>query len=470
MPLTASDIARLLGKAKRNTNGSYQVCCPAHEDEKPSLSIADGDKGVILYCHAGCSFEEICGKIDVQPSELMRPSEFWDRHFSDAATLSVAEFLNAPGVDSIAKQQIESVQPLNIDSIAPFNPEEIPKKKWLHGNSLLVGKISILAGHGGRGKSLLALHRMVAIASGIPITGMPVHKCKVWLISLEDDTNDLRERLTGISIGHNLEQSDYAANLMVTDFEQWFTSIDGKTFGEIIEMVVATIRAHKIGMLAIDPLAHFLTIDENDNREMSEFMKRIQSLARETECAVLLIHHSRKTLPGIKTDGLDLRGASAIHAHARIIEIVNRLPEAEAEALGLDGVDAKNVIRLENDKGNFSELADAVCYRFDAHELPNGGISPSMHRVIESNYMDWLDADMQMRCWEVVDIRTDLRTSSRAKKWCGVVFANFFGLNHHSKPERAKIRQAVDYMLENGILRSALIDDVEVVIAGKRPT
>ena len=411
----------------------------------------------------------MCAKINVETSDLMQPSEFWDRHFSDAATISTAEFLTQQYADSIATIPAESIQPLNLDSIAPFNPEDIPKKIWLHGNSVLVGEISILAGHGGRGKSLLALHRIVAIASGIPITGAPVRKCKVWLVSLEDDANDLRERLTGISIGHNLTQSDYADNLMVTGFEQWFENIDGKTFGEVVELIVATIQTHKIGLLTIDPLAHFLNIDENDNRGMSEFMKHIQSIARKTECAILLIHHSRKTLPGIKTDGLDLRGASAIHAHARVVEIVNRLPEAEAEALGLDGIDKKNVIRLENDKGNFSELADSVCYRFEAHELPNHGVSPSMHRILTNNSMNWLMPNIQMQCWEIVDIRKDLRKSSRAKKWCGLIFSEFMGLNHNNKTERAKIIKAIDYMLEVGILRSKIIDDNEIIVAGQRP-
>ena len=117
MPLTAHDIASRLPQAKRNANGSYLVCCPAHKDNRPSLSIADGDKGVVLYCHAGCSFEEIRAALNVDTSDLMHPSDFWDRHFSDSATLSVAEFLNN-----------ESGETAVIDSIAPFNPKDIPKK------------------------------------------------------------------------------------------------------------------------------------------------------------------------------------------------------------------------------------------------------------------------------------------------------------------------------------------------------
>ena len=40
--------------------GGYQCRCPAHADDKPSLSIKAGDKQpYILYCHAGCTHDQI---------------------------------------------------------------------------------------------------------------------------------------------------------------------------------------------------------------------------------------------------------------------------------------------------------------------------------------------------------------------------------------------------------------------------
>lgn len=39
---------------KRLTSGDYVVPCPVHEDRHPSLSIKDGDNGLLIYCHAGC--------------------------------------------------------------------------------------------------------------------------------------------------------------------------------------------------------------------------------------------------------------------------------------------------------------------------------------------------------------------------------------------------------------------------------
>ncbi len=58
------------GKIYRLSNGGVQVCCPAHEDKNPSLSInIDNDK-VLVKCHANCSTEDILKKVGLTMSDL----------------------------------------------------------------------------------------------------------------------------------------------------------------------------------------------------------------------------------------------------------------------------------------------------------------------------------------------------------------------------------------------------------------
>ena len=61
---SAADVASRLsgsGKAKaKKTSRGWMVCCPAHEDRTPSLSLADGREGMLLYhCFGGCQPEDV---------------------------------------------------------------------------------------------------------------------------------------------------------------------------------------------------------------------------------------------------------------------------------------------------------------------------------------------------------------------------------------------------------------------------
>ena len=60
---SAADVAdRLSGSGrqrKQKTGDGWKVCCPAHSDRTPSLSLKDGDKGLVYYCFGGCSQEDV---------------------------------------------------------------------------------------------------------------------------------------------------------------------------------------------------------------------------------------------------------------------------------------------------------------------------------------------------------------------------------------------------------------------------
>lgn len=47
--------------------GGWQAKCPCHNDKIQSLSVAETDGKLLLYCHAGCSFNDIIEKLDLLP-------------------------------------------------------------------------------------------------------------------------------------------------------------------------------------------------------------------------------------------------------------------------------------------------------------------------------------------------------------------------------------------------------------------
>lgn len=57
----ANNLEQILAKLEgvKQCNGGYVARCPAHEDRMPSLSIKESEDKVLVFCHAGCSYEAV---------------------------------------------------------------------------------------------------------------------------------------------------------------------------------------------------------------------------------------------------------------------------------------------------------------------------------------------------------------------------------------------------------------------------
>lgn len=60
---TAREVAERLSGPGRSRSikcgSSWKVCCPAHAETRPSMSVMDGEKGVVWRCHVGCTQEAV---------------------------------------------------------------------------------------------------------------------------------------------------------------------------------------------------------------------------------------------------------------------------------------------------------------------------------------------------------------------------------------------------------------------------
>ncbi|MFZ5702694.1 MAG: hypothetical protein ACOY4P_15220 [Pseudomonadota bacterium] len=67
--MTVADLLpRLAGV--RKTNKGWSARCPAHPDRSPSLSIAEGERGILLHCHAGCDTDAVCAALGLTLTDL----------------------------------------------------------------------------------------------------------------------------------------------------------------------------------------------------------------------------------------------------------------------------------------------------------------------------------------------------------------------------------------------------------------
>ncbi len=63
-----------MGRNPHPNGVGYKACCPAHDDDSPSLSITESDDGKILFrCHVGCKFPEIVKSMDMKEEDMFPP-------------------------------------------------------------------------------------------------------------------------------------------------------------------------------------------------------------------------------------------------------------------------------------------------------------------------------------------------------------------------------------------------------------
>jgi hypothetical protein len=68
--MTVAEILPSLESVRARGQGKWSARCPAHADKSPSLTIAEGEKGLLVKCWANCSLEEITDSLGIKVSDL----------------------------------------------------------------------------------------------------------------------------------------------------------------------------------------------------------------------------------------------------------------------------------------------------------------------------------------------------------------------------------------------------------------
>ena len=98
----------LVAGLKGRWHGSYAMCvCPAHADSTPSLSIRQGERGILIHCFAGCDNKDVLREITRTTPILNSPTptfsdhpgsanaaRLWDKAIEIGRTLGEAYLLN----------------------------------------------------------------------------------------------------------------------------------------------------------------------------------------------------------------------------------------------------------------------------------------------------------------------------------------------------------------------------------------
>ena len=100
---TAEKFLSCLDKVKPTGRGKWMACCPAHDDNTPSLSIKETEGGdLLLHCFAGCSAADVVAAVGFTLSDLFdAPPDHHKRGGDWRPTMPAADLLRSLAKDAM---------------------------------------------------------------------------------------------------------------------------------------------------------------------------------------------------------------------------------------------------------------------------------------------------------------------------------------------------------------------------------
>lgn len=206
------------------------------------------------------------------------------------------------------------------------------------------GRLSMLYGPGGTGKSYLALQIAVALAEKEDLfSWKPCDKISVLYISLEDALSTIQWRVNAIKTERKQGPDIWAPEGLPVDF---------------FDTLRKVMSVNKYKLIIIDPLISMISgmgKSENDNADMQQLISEIRKICKDFNTAILLIHHTNKDSrkDGEQASGTALRGASAIGDGCRFMMSMDR--KVYYSGRGNDRIKQESEeIFISNTKNNFA--------------------------------------------------------------------------------------------------------------------
>ena len=238
---------------------------------------------------------------------------------SDRGTLTDDPIRMSMGVRYARMNQPEDAQRIEYrnDWKGDAQPREWICEGWLN------YRLTLFTGHGGTGKSQLALQLAAAVSSKVRCNWIPLDpgasdavltissSSPVLVASWEDEYDEVHRRLSSIAKVLPWAASDQIENrLHFADLADHGPLWDAKLTG-VGERLQATANDVGARLLIIDPRAAAYAGDENHRAQVRAFISHWDRWARDNRCAVLLIDHLPKYAT---TDGSYMLRGGATYA------------------------------------------------------------------------------------------------------------------------------------------------------------
>ena len=242
---------------------------------------------------------------------------------------------------------IGSVDFIRADSVQPANVD------WLWPGWLAKGKLQVLAGFAGTGKTTLAISLAAAITSGEPMPcGARPSRGSVLMWSGEDDLADtLVPRF--LACGGDAARLHFVGEYL----ESGGGSVQFDPAKHMLALARRAALLDDLRLLIIDPVVSVVAGDSHRNSEVRRGLQPLIDLAQQYEIAVLGISHFSKHTSG--RDPIErVTGSLAFVAGPRLVMVTGRSSEAPERC------------RLIRAKANNGPDGDGFEYQLERVPLP----------------------------------------------------------------------------------------------------
>jgi hypothetical protein len=342
-----------LERVRHKGGGKWDACCPAHDDRNPSLSIAEGDNGaVLLKCFAGCETAAVVAAMGLEMSDLFPPR---DSH-SRGNSVVQRNFTRPPGERPVPaprtrKKPLEEfefedmeVPALELVPLTRFMAQRQPEHPHVMAPYYPRRVVTLLGGHGGVGKTTLAVTHAAHLAAGRGWGPFDVVPGRVVFLSFEDEGVDIVRTLQDVVEIYGLPANEIEQNLVIYDGTDTETELavecsEGGAVRLNFTAMMGVVEDICAGadVVFIDNASDTFGGNENNRRQVKAFIRRLaRKIARTHDAAVVLLVHINKDAAKGNGKGENYSGNTAWHNGAR-----SRLALIQSDESGIELVHEK---------------------------------------------------------------------------------------------------------------------------------
>lgn len=277
---------------------------------------------------------------------------------------------------SAADADLEPLPPFDTTPLTRDNLKGIAPRQWIYGNKLIRGFCTVMVSPGGTGKSAWA----AAVACDMAgdrnsLHDAPHGRLKTWIYNLEDPRDETLRKIAAIDKARGLSNADLD-NLVVTSGRDRSLIVAHEIERGVyvaapdVDLLIESIKTAGIDVLIVDPAVRVHRLPENDNKAVDLMMDQFARIAHEANCAILLVHHTRKGFVAGEMDSM--RGASSMGSAARIALTLQTMTQEEAVAMNIPEAERRLFVRLDNAKANLAPPSErAEWLKLESHNIGN---------------------------------------------------------------------------------------------------